>query len=386
MSLPTDFVQGIELCRRFYIEAVRPVLDAEFPTLQHAAALIGHGSEVLCFDTPRSTDHHWGPRAMLFLSEDGYARCRDELSEIFRWKLPHRFLGYPTNFAQPVPEDPGTRLLEATDHGPIDHRIEVFTVRQFVLEYLGFDIQAALTAADWLSFPQQRLRTLTGGAVYHDGVGLQCVRERFAYYPRDIWLYLLASAWARVGQEEHLMGRAGEAGDELGSSIVASRLVRDAMNLCFLMEREYAPYPKWFGTAFMRLDAGPQLAPLLGEVLQAETWPERGDRLAQVYEFLAGKHTLLELTDPLPAKSSYFWGRPFKVIHGDRFAEALRCRIVDDEVQRIAGRGLSGSIDQISDNTDILENTPRGVVKRLFRTEEEYEPIPPALEADQRRP
>jgi hypothetical protein len=46
------------------------------------------------------------------------------------------------------------------------------------------------------------------------------------------------------------MPRAGFVGDELGSALIGSRLVRDIMNLCFLLEKQYAPYPKWFGTAF----------------------------------------------------------------------------------------------------------------------------------------
>jgi len=33
-----------------------------------------------------------------------------------------------------------------------------------------------------------------------------------------------------------------------------ARLVRDAMMLCFLMERRYAPYIKWLGTAFAQID------------------------------------------------------------------------------------------------------------------------------------
>ena len=53
--------------------------------------------------------------------------------------------------------------------------------------------------------------------MFHDGPGeLTALRERLAWYPVDVWRYLLAAGWARLGQEEHLMGRAGYAGDELG--------------------------------------------------------------------------------------------------------------------------------------------------------------------------
>jgi hypothetical protein len=366
-----DFIPGLELARRFYWEAVRPTLDAEYPGLRHAAALIGAGSEVLGFDTEQSTDHHWGPRAMLFLVEDDYSRLRERIFETFRWRLPHKFLGYPTNFAQPVPEDPGTRLLKETESGPIDHRVEVYTVRGFVLDYLGCDLQDELTPADWLSFPQQRLRAFTGGAVYHDEVGLAEARARFAYYPRDVWLTMLASGWARIGQEEHLMGRAGQAGDDTGSRIIAARLVRDAMSLCFLMERQYAPYAKWYGTGFMRLDAGPALGPMLTRVLRAEAWPERGEALARVYEFLAAKHNTLGLTAALDEQTSAFWGRPFPVIHGDRFAAALLAEVGDPFLRSLAGDAPTGNVDQISDNTNVLENTPRHVIKALFEREDQ---------------
>ncbi len=36
MTAPS-FIPGIQLCRRFYWEAVRPLLDGEFPDLRHSA-------------------------------------------------------------------------------------------------------------------------------------------------------------------------------------------------------------------------------------------------------------------------------------------------------------------------------------------------------------
>src|SRR5581483_7403542 len=101
---------------------------------------------------------------------------------------------------------------------------------------------------DWLSFPQQELLCLTAGEVFYDGLcEVEKIRRKLAYYPHDVWLYLLACQWTRIAQEEAFVGRCGEAGDELGSRVTAARLVRDLMRLCFLFEKRYTPYTKWLG-------------------------------------------------------------------------------------------------------------------------------------------
>lgn len=217
-------------------------------------------------------------------------------------------------------------------------------------------------------FPSQKLLTLTAGAIYHDDIGLADLRARCAWYPRDVWLYLLAAGWARLAQEEHLMGRAGLVGDEVGSALLGSRLVRDVMNLCFLMEKKYAPYPKWFGSAFHRLDCGPQLYPTLKNALSARTWRTRQKHLIPAYEFLARKHNALGLTAPLPEQTCLFWGRPFQVMAFHGFSGALLAQITDPQVQAIAALPLVGSLDQFSDNTDLLGNPSwREKIRELYR-------------------
>jgi hypothetical protein len=343
----SGFIPGLHLGERFYQEAVAPILADEFPGLPYSAGLIGSGSEVLGYDTEMSTDHDWGPRVMLFLAEEKHAGHREAIDAALR-RLPRRFRGYRTDFAAP-PEG------EVSGTEGSRHSVAILTARGFFAEYLGFDLGREIEPADWLTFPEQKLLGITAGAVYHDGLGLQAVRDRFAYYPHDVWLYLLAAAWTRVGQEEHLMGRAGLVGDEIGSALIGARLARDVMRLCFLMERCYAPYPKWFGTAFARLACGPELAPILRRAQLAETWVERERQLCAAYEQVAAMHNALRITEPLPAQVSSFFNRPFQVIHlGGGFAEAIRRQIQDPAVQQIAARRLIGGIDQWSDSTDLL--------------------------------
>lgn len=363
------FIPGMELSRRFYWEAARPVLDRSFAGMAHSAAMLGSGSETLGFDDEMSADHGWGPRLQLFLRPDDWEAHAEDIDEALRHGLPHRFLGYPTNFSEPDPEDNGVQLLEATESGPVNHRVETLTIGGFWRSYLNFDIGRPIGAADWLTFPQQKLRTITEGEIFYDEIGLGDLRARFDWYPADVWRYLLAAGWARVGQEEHLMGRAGLVGDELGSALIASRLARDLMRLCFLMERRYAPYAKWFGTAFGQLDSAKDLTEIFSAVQRAETWEERDRRLGEAYGAVAARHNRLGLTEPMPEKATNFFGRPFQVIALHGFADALLDTIGDAEVAKLAQRRPIGSIDQFSDSTDLLEATElRTALRTLYES------------------
>lgn len=345
------FIPGLELSRRFYYELVRPLLDAHFAGLPHAAALIGYGSEVLGFDTQMSTDHAWAPRMQIFLRDED-EHLAEPIRTMLAEKLPHEFLGYPLNTV-PVDGESGIFVMQAAD-GPVAHKVNPVTLSRFMDETLGWDISRPLGVADWLTISSQLLGTITAGAVHFDNVGeLTALRAQLAWYPQDVWLYLLASGWQRIGQEQHLMPRAGFVGDEQGSALIGSRLVRDVMSLCFLMERRYAPYPKWFGSAFQRLACAPALTESLWRAQQAETWQAREAALVEAYEKLAAMHNALSLTKPLPASVGPFHGRPFRVIDAEVFANALIQQVSDPHIKRIAAKGLIGSIDQWSDNTDL---------------------------------
>lgn len=315
------FLSGRELSRRFYQEQVRPVLHIDFSGLPHSAALLGPGSEVLGFDDEMSKDHNWEPRVLLFLQDGDWARYGEAVERSLTEKLPERYAGHPTQFS-------------------------VSTLRAFLQEHLDLDIDSGIEARDWLTLPEQRLRMITAGAVYHDEVGLQALRDRLAYYPHDVWLYLLIAAWWRLHPEANLMGRAGFVGDELGSRVIASQLVHDLMHLCFLLEKQYAPYAKWFGTAFSLLKSASSLAPVLQTVLNAGTWSERQDALATAYQDVAALHNTLGITPPVQIEVQHMWNRPFAVPWGD-FPGILKTQIRDPAVLRIADQYLTGGVDQV---------------------------------------
>jgi hypothetical protein len=141
-----DFIPGIELNRRFYEEAVAPLLGR----VPHAAARVGWGSDVLGFDTARSTDHGWGPQLLIVVDAavaDGVRAALDD-------RLPDHFAGWPVRYGW--------------DDTPVIHHVVVSDLATWSVRQLGIDATGDLTTADWIAVPQQKLLEATAGAVYHE--------------------------------------------------------------------------------------------------------------------------------------------------------------------------------------------------------------------------
>lgn len=346
------FIPGLKLSGLFYEEAVAPILASRFPHLVYSAAMLHTGSDVMRFDTPQSMDHHWGPKASLFVSEADFQQYREQIVHLLAGELPLEIHGYPTHFANP---DVDGGPLQAVESGPVNHGVRVTTIPRFFGDYIGLDPGQPIRERDWLAIPQQRLRTIASGKVFHDGLGqLEAIRRTLNWYPRDVWLYLMACQWKRIDQEEPFMARCGDVGDELGSRIVAMRLVNEVMRLCFLMEKQYAPYYKWFGSAFAQLDCAATLTPIFQQVFDGTTWKEREKRLSQAYIVVGEMHNALGITRPIEPEVASFHNRPYLVPHSARFVDALY-DVIGSEVVKSLPRHV-GAIGQFVDSTDVLEN------------------------------
>ncbi|MEA3326838.1 MAG: DUF4037 domain-containing protein [Chloroflexota bacterium] len=349
------FIPGLKLCEYFFEEAIQPIMLERFPNLAYSAARLEWGSDVIGFDTPMSMDHGWGPKLTVFLRPQDYEDLHQQLDITFANHLPFQIHGFPTNFDEPL-SDGG--VMNYKENYPIHHMVTITTPEKFFADYLGVDIQNPLSPTTWLTLPQQRLRTLRAGCIYHDGLeSLVELRGKFNWYPQDLWLYLMANQWRRIDQEEAFIGRTGSVGDELGSRLIAASLIRDMMHLALLMTKQFSPYTKWFGTAFGKLELAEELTPLFLSALNSQEWEERESQISKAYILLAEAHNKLSITPKISPKVSDFHGRPFQVPHSSRFVEALLSQIQDPSVKALPPD--LGSVDQVVNNVDVLEHPTR---------------------------
>jgi hypothetical protein len=122
------------------------------------------------------------------------------------------------------------------------------------------------------------------------------------------------------------------------------------MRLSFLLERRYAPYTKWLGSAFARLESAGDVGPHLASMLEARDFAEREAAWLAAVEAIAVRHNGLGLTEPLDPTVRPFHNRPFRVLDAGRFASAT-IDTVGDPFLRALPR--VGSIDQVVDSTDV---------------------------------
>jgi hypothetical protein len=330
---------GTDLARRYY-DVVAPLVLARWPGLPHAGARLGSGSDVLGLDDETSRDHDWGLRLTLLVDET----MVETVDAYLDAELPDTVEGRPTRFA-------------TTWHPDGPHQVEVASPGAFVTSRLGVDATRPLAVGDWLALSGQSVLEVTAGPVFADTDGrVTAARDRLAWYPDDVWRYVVATDWARIAQELPFVGRTAERGDDLGSRVVTARLVRAAMHLGFLLERRWPPYSKWFGTMFAALPRAGAVGTDLLAALAAGTWREREAALCRALETLhslqddVGLPTVENVVEP-------FWGRPFRGL--GPVAEAVTATIEDPAV-----RGLPsgvGSVEQWVDDVDVLMEPGRRV-------------------------
>lgn len=340
---------GIGLSKRFFEAHVAPVLATHFPALHYAAARIGLGSEVLGYDTPMSADHDYGPCVQIFLPTTAFPHTANAIMQALNRTLPGTIEGWNVRYPTVMrpSKDKADEAMLGSDHG-----VEFYTLEAWCDRFFGRQFASELTPAEWLSYPEQLFLSITAGAVFRDDMGdLTALRNRLAYFPQDVWLYKLAVQWYRIAEERAYVGRAGDVGDELGSRVIASRIVGNIMRLAMLVEGRYAPYPKWFGTAFSRVDCAGVLTPMLEQVLAAADWQSREQWLIDACTFVAELQVRNAVPGAIMPTLASLHSRPFRFVDSLKIGNALRDAIADENIRKLPE---FGAVDQFISSGFIL--------------------------------
>ena len=280
----------IEKNRRFYDGSVAPMIRERFPEYEGriAVGIVGEGSDCFGFDDEISRDHDFGTGVCLWLTDEDMANIGGPLSAAYNELVDSAERAYFTE-----------RLRE---------RRGVMTVRGFYSSVLNIDIDAEkpfLSEEQWIRLDHSCLKTATNGEVFRDDAGVFTAFREYllGFYPDRVWK-------ARIAEQLHEYASALQVNyarcmtrrDTVAAELCRARGISSAMELFFLLKREYPPYYKWTYRALAELDTEGTFAAKIRELseerIRLEAWegsryhPNRQnykDRIVSVSEELASE-------------------------------------------------------------------------------------------------
>ena len=254
----------IEKNRRFYEQYVAEMIRSEFPGCEDriAVGIAGEGSDCFGYDDEISRDHDFGTGVCLWLTDEDMARFGNLLSIAYN------------------------RLVDSAERAFFTERLRerrgVMTVSGFYSSVLNADIDAQnpiLSEEQWLRLDHSCLKTAVNGEVFRDDPGVFTAFRRYllGYYPERVWRIRIAEQlheYASAFQVNY--SRCMTRGDTVAAELCRARGISSAMELFFLLRREYPPYYKWTFRALGELDGegivSSKLSELSRERIRTEAW------------------------------------------------------------------------------------------------------------------
>ena len=277
-------MKGLEISEKYYLEFGKKMLETEFADIMGklAVGLCGSGSECFGFDDEISHDHDFEPSFCIFIPDDAIIDRKTEFRlERAYAKLPKEFMGNKRSLISPVG---GNR------HG-------VIRISDFFTEKTGYP-DGRLTVSDWLMISENSLAEATNGTVFFDGLGLfTSIRNSLAYLPEDIRLKKLAGnllIMAQAGQYNY--SRCISRGETGAAQLAVFEFVKAAINVIFLLSRQYTPYYKWCFKALRQLDRLSSLSDTLEFLISSENDSAIAQTKTAIIEDVA-KMVIDELTE-----------------------------------------------------------------------------------------
>ena len=279
---------AVQISTQFINDTILPLLKQHVPDDYRslAVAVIGTGSDVHGLDDEISRDHHWGPRAnVMYLRQDA-DRLGPKIKKLLNEKIPKKYQDFDVHI----------------DIGNLTG-VCFCSLEDFLEKFLGTDLLPQ-TDLDWLKLCEVDLLHVTAGRVVYDGKGeLTRRRKHLANYPDQIWRKRIADwcMYATGRDGPYNIHRAARRGDEITATFYMSQCFRRQMELCFTLNKQYAPYPKWLNRTFRQLPRfADQIASILDEVVAITDWRQRVLKLVDANYLIANAIAELGLTAKPP--------------------------------------------------------------------------------------
>ena len=305
----------MEKNRRFYENEVAEMIRGRFAEYEDriAVGIAGEGSDCFGYDDELSRDHDFGTGVCLWVTEADMDRFGYLLSVAYNELVDSAERSYYTE-----------RLRE---------RRGVMTIRAFYSGILNIDCdpeRGTLTEDDWYRLDHSCLKTATNGEIFRDDLGIFTAFRRYLlnYYPDRVWRTRLAEQlheYASAFQVNY--ARCMTRGDLVAAELCRARGLSAAMELFFLLKREYPPYYKWTYRALTELDREGVFSRKLGALartpLRPEAWEDTGYRPNR----LNYKDALVSLSEEI--------------------ASELECMLAEQGLIRVRSRYLEAHVDAV---------------------------------------
>lgn len=282
-----SILPGRVLCRAYYEEVVRPMLEKQFPEYlgKIAVGLAGEGSDCFGFDDQYSMDHDWGADICLWLTEETWDAVGEKLVQEYEQLPKEQFL--TEKLGNKVGAGQIKAMLQNTAFG--QKRRGVMKISDFYHRLLQADCYEDI---DWRSVSDASLAAAVSGEVYRDDEGVfSAFREKLLQgYPEEIRYLKLAESAAGFAQSaQYNYGRMKQRGDMLTAHMMLSEGMRQAMKLMHYIEGKYPLHDKWLYRSTKELPGAETLCVLL-ETLDGTLKAGQGEAesiVEQIASFLA---------------------------------------------------------------------------------------------------
>ena len=299
----------IEKNRRFYEEGVAELIHTRFGHYENriAVGIAGEGSDCFGYDDELSRDHDFGTGVCLWVTNEDMNRFGYQLSIAYNELVDSEERSYYTD-----------RLRE---------RRGVMTIHDFYSDILRIDCDTEhcrISEEDWYRLDHSCLKTAVNGEVFRDDLGEFTAFRRLLenYYPEPVWRRRIAEQLHEYASSLQVnYARCMTRRDLVAAEICRANGLKAAMELFFLLKKEYPPYYKWTYRALSELDQEGIFSAKIWELAEERIDPKAWDGTGYHPARQNYKDRIVSLSEEIGSELEYLLAEQGLITQRSRYME-----------------------------------------------------------------